>query len=410
MPALGDDVCRMPSTSTVWPPRRILEVGFEGDLRDDVLAARDAAEDAAGVVRQETLRVIWSRCCVPFCATQANPAPISTPLAALMLISAWAISASRRSKIGSPQPGGIPLPRPTPRHRPNPRLAQIVHVLLEFGDLFIRPEERVGSTGSQENRPPDRPERRQVSAHLDAEALAQILLAIAPAATRIAVSGPTNDPAAVIPDAVFLVVGVIRVARPELLRNRRSPGALVLVEDHQPDRRPRGLALEYAGQYLHLIRFAALGGVARRARTTAVQVGLDIRLDSAMPGGQPSTMQPIAIPWLSPNEVTVKSFPMVFPDMAAILTAGPPCAHAHREKNSTALARMANTVPEGDGQPAGASRKTVSRSAILIPCPASIGDIPVFAPTAPRVGAANARPTMRTLCSYSPASAAITDD
>ena len=34
-----------------------------------------------------------------------------------------------------------------------------------------------------------------------------------------------------------------------------------------------------------------------------------------MPGGQPSTTQPIAVPWLSPKEVTVKSFPMEFPDM-----------------------------------------------------------------------------------------------
>jgi hypothetical protein len=49
--------------------------------------------------------------------------------------------------------------------------------------------------------------------------------------------------------------------------------------------------------------------------------------DNAIPGGQPSTIQPIAIPWLSPKEVTVKSFPMVFPDMAGILTAD--LAEAH---------------------------------------------------------------------------------
>ncbi len=30
-------------------------------------------------------------------------------------------------------------------------------------------------------------------------------------------------------------------------------------------------------------------------------------------------MQPMAGPWLSPNEVTVKSFPMVFPDMRGIV-------------------------------------------------------------------------------------------
>ena len=91
-------------------------------------------------------------------------------------------------------------------------------------------------------------------------------------------------------------------------------------------------------------------------------------------------MQPIAIPWLSPNEVTVKSFPMVFPDMAAILTAGPPCAHAHREKNSAALARMAKNGPKRRRQPAGTSRKTVSPVGNIDTLPASIGDIPVFCP------------------------------
>ena len=37
---------------------------------------------------------------------------------------------------------------------------------------------------------------------------------------------------------------------------------------------------------------------------------------SSRPGGQPSTMQPIAGPWLSPKVVTVKSLPMVLPDMS----------------------------------------------------------------------------------------------
>src|SRR3977135_3816766 len=36
---------------------------------------------------------------------------------------------------------------------------------------------------------------------------------------------------------------------------------------------------------------------------------------SGRPGGQPSTMQPMAGPWLSPNVVTVNSLPMVLPDM-----------------------------------------------------------------------------------------------
>lgn len=38
-------------------------------------------------------------------------------------------------------------------------------------------------------------------------------------------------------------------------------------------------------------------------------------------------MQPMAGPWLSPNEVTVNSFPIVFPDMCGIVPA--PCRSAH---------------------------------------------------------------------------------
>ena len=153
------------------------------------------------------------------------------------------------------------------------------------------------------------------------------------------------------------------MARPELLRNLAVVlGALVLVEDHQPDRRPRGRALEYTGQYLHLIRFAALGGVARRARTTAVRSGWISASDSAMPGGQPSTMQPIAIPWLSPNEVTVKSFPMVFPDMAAILQLARRAPTPTGRKIPLPLPEW-QTRSRGDGRPpaAGARRKTVSQ-------------------------------------------------
>ncbi len=35
---------------------------------------------------------------------------------------------------------------------------------------------------------------------------------------------------------------------------------------------------------------------------------------SGRPGGQPSMMAPSAAPWLSPNVVTTKFLPMLFPD------------------------------------------------------------------------------------------------
>ena len=48
----------------------------------------------------------------------------------------------------------------------------------------------------------------------------------------------------------------------------------------------------------------------RRSRSTCMS-----STDNSNPGGQPSTTQPRAGPWLSPKVVTVKSFPKVFPDM-----------------------------------------------------------------------------------------------
>jgi hypothetical protein len=51
-----------------------------------ILAGRNAAEDAAGVVRQEALGVISSPCSRALLATLAKPAPISTPFTALMPI------------------------------------------------------------------------------------------------------------------------------------------------------------------------------------------------------------------------------------------------------------------------------------------------------------------------------------
>jgi len=67
-----------------------------------------------------------------------------------MLISAWAMSASSRSKIGSPQPGGTPVATTVTSARSSPLLAQAVHVGLEPRDHGrVGPEEGVLLDGSQ---------------------------------------------------------------------------------------------------------------------------------------------------------------------------------------------------------------------------------------------------------------------
>ena len=52
----------------------------------------------------------------------------------------------------------------------------------------------------------------------------------------------------------------------------------------------------------------------RRRSTSAIRSASP----SSRPGGQPSTMQPSAGPWLSPKVVTVKSLPMLLPDMSSV--------------------------------------------------------------------------------------------
>ena len=99
----------LPSTSTVRPPRRILEVGLKATRATTSWPEEMPPRMPPALLPRNPSGVISSRCSVPFCRTDSKPAPISTPLAALMLIRAWAMSASRRSKTGSPQPGGTPV-------------------------------------------------------------------------------------------------------------------------------------------------------------------------------------------------------------------------------------------------------------------------------------------------------------
>jgi hypothetical protein len=108
----------------------------------------------------------------------------------------------------------------------------------------------------------------------------------------------------------YLPVGVVGVAGAESLDDVAVVlRALVDVADQQRDRRARGAAFVHAGEDFDVVGFVPLRGVAaapvarrsRSARKSSAAI--------ASPGGQPSTTQPIAGPWLSPKVVTVSSFP-----------------------------------------------------------------------------------------------------
>ncbi len=73
-------------------------------------------------------------------------------------------------------------------------------------------------------------------------------------------------------------------------------GPLVGVVDVQRDGRAGGAAFEDARQDAHGILLAPLGHEFRLAGLAPVEPGLDVGFRQAMPGGQPSTTQPIAGP------------------------------------------------------------------------------------------------------------------
>src|SRR5690606_30920172 len=90
--------------------------------------------------------------------------------------------------------------------------------------------------------------------------------------------------AAVIADAVLLLVGVIGVARPELvLDGGVVAGALVGVLDHEADGRAGRLPFEHARENAHAVSFLALGGVPRAPGTPPVEVRLDVRFGQREP-------------------------------------------------------------------------------------------------------------------------------
>ena len=135
---------------------------------------------------------------------------------------------------------------------------------------------------------------------------------------RLARRGPPA--AAIVADAVFQLVGQVGMAGAELLGDRRNSRA-------SAGRRCRSAARSACRWSAPRTRrtgcapgpVPAAGVVKLRlARPAAVQPGLDIRLGQReMRGGQPSTTQPIAGPWLSPQVVTRNRWPKVLCDMAA---------------------------------------------------------------------------------------------
>ena len=200
--------------------------------------------------------------------------------------------------------------------------AQLLEVILEQRKLVgLGAEERVRAR----RRGVDafetvRADLGDVSGDREAELLAQVLArdrARRDRRDRDARRGAAA--AAVVADAVFLLIRVVAVAGPEAVLDLLVvTRASIHVVDEESDGSAGRPAFEHpermrtwSGSWRWLVCFDV--PVRRGSRSAWMSAS-----DSASPGGQPSTMAPIAGPWLSPKVVTQNDRPIVFPDMASV--------------------------------------------------------------------------------------------
>ena len=90
-------------------------------------------------------------------------------------------------------------------------------------------------------------------------------------------TGRGTTAAAIVAQAIFLFVGVVSVARAENVFNRAVIlRTLIGILNQQTNAGPGSHPLEYAGEDFNLVRFAALGSIARCSRTSAIEIVLQI--------------------------------------------------------------------------------------------------------------------------------------
>ena len=116
--------------------------------------------------------------------------------------------------------------------------------------------------------------------------------------------------AAIIAHAIFGPIGVIGMAGAELAAVVAVIlASAVLVLDQHAMGVPVVRPFEHAGEDAHLVAFLALADEFRLAGPAAIQTGLDIGFASSIAAAQPSTTQPMAGPWLSPQRGEAEEMP-----------------------------------------------------------------------------------------------------
>src|SRR5471032_2518598 len=287
VPALGAQLHLVAEAVDAAHRRQDRAGGLHGEPADDVLAGRDAAQDAAGVVAEEGRRAVPHPHLVGIVlAAHGGGGKAVADLHALDGIDAH----QRLGEIGvelvvdriaeaNRNAGGHDLDHRTARAA---ALAHIVEIAFPaLRRLAVGAPERIVARGV----PVPFGAIDLLAADLHhGTAHAHVVAQYLPRdrAGRDAHRGLARRlpaAAAIIAHAVFLEVGVVGVARPELVLDLAVvAAALVDIVDVQRDRRARRHALEHAGQDLHRVGLLALGHEARLAGAALFHPDLDVGL------------------------------------------------------------------------------------------------------------------------------------
>ena len=321
-----------PARSMLRPGRRRLEVGLRAMLATTSCPVEMPPRIPPAWLPRNPSGVISSRCSVPFCSTEANPAPISTPLDGVDPHQGGSELGVELSIDRLPEPARDPGgPHRDPRPDGIPFLAKRVHEAFELGH-----EVRIG----REEGDFDPPRRDRCGPAGGAQAVRAIPAPCTrgarggtssrppPAATRTAVlasRGPAAAP--IVSDPVLGEIGVVGVRGPEHVADAGVvTGPRVGVLDEERDRGAGGGAFEHPGEDPDLVRLAPLGGMAAPAGPPPVEVGLEVGFGERKTG-----------------RTTVHHTP----DRRAVALA----ERGHREMGPEGIAGHASPVPSRPSQP-----------------------------------------------------------
>ncbi|CNU74083.1 Uncharacterised protein [Salmonella enterica subsp. enterica serovar Bovismorbificans] len=256
---------------------------FQRHMRHNVLPATDATEDAASVVALKTLRRDFIAI---LAATQRHHVKSFADLHAFHRINAHQRMGDVR--IQSVKYRFAKPCRHAARHHRHFR-ADGVTLFFQRAHQFVQRVKFV-RIGAKERiklnlTPVFNLQRNvahlgQAAADFDAELFRQVFLGDRPCryAHRGFTRGRTST-ATVIAQAVFLLIGVIRVSRTKNIFNRAVVlRALIGVFNQQANAGAGRHAIKHAGENFYLIRFAALGSIARGAGAASVEIVLQIGL------------------------------------------------------------------------------------------------------------------------------------